>query len=460
MSRALFLADSPQRFKDQILFANEISKKGVDVVFFVSETVCDRYPEIIFGLEFKIINEAQKSKEVKKNYILSLLIDNLSDRQKSSIVALREAIYDSFFFESKVKKREEKYFRSLKNKYTKLTKLIAENDINVVFVNGDRHLGYEPIFLSISKLLSIPIVIPYMVYFSEKEGLAKNGFKALGTILSSQYSKNSQERFSSHRVDNRFYYPNYIANSLNRLGVLTDNPWFMGGGSSNIVCLPNLHMKNHYIKNAISENKIKVVGDIAYDTLYHSTLKKQTIRLTVVLNYYLDVNKKNIIIALPQLGEHGILSWKEHWKEIAFLMDNVNSLNQNILISLHPKMDKNSYIFLEKKYNCRILNENLLDILVAADMFVATFSSTVLWSTLCGIKTAVVDFYGLNYSMYDFLTSVEKIDNKKNLKKILLRVLSSQVDFTCDWEMLSKEKVFDGNTAQRYVDLIAEVVKK
>ena len=98
MSRVLFLADSPQRFKGQILFANEISKKGVDVVFFVSETVCDRYPEIIFGLEFKIINEAQKSKEVKKNYILSLLIDNLSDRQKSSIVALREAIYDSFFF--------------------------------------------------------------------------------------------------------------------------------------------------------------------------------------------------------------------------------------------------------------------------------------------------------------------------------------------------------------------------
>jgi len=460
MVRALLLADSPQRFGGQILFANEIRKKGVDVVFFVSETVYDRHSAIVSGLEFKIINEVRKSKRVKKNFILNFLIDNLSDRQKTSMVTLREAIYDSLFFESKAKKKEEKYFKSLKNKYKKITTLIAENDIDVVFVNGDRHTGYEPIFLSISKSLSIPIVIPYMVYFQEKEGLAKKGFKVLNAMLSSRYSKNSQERFSSHRVDNRFYYPNYIANSLSRLGVLTANPWFMGGGSSDILCLPNLYMKNHYIKNGISGNKIKIVGDIAYDTLYRNTLKKQTIRLAVALNYYLDVNKKNIIIALPQLGEHGILSWREHWKEIAFLMGNVNSLNQNILISLHPKMDRSAYTFLEKKYNCRILNENLLDVLVAADMFVATFSSTVLWSTLCGIKTAVVDFYGLNYSMYDFLTSVEKIDNKKNLKKSLLRVLSSQIDFTCDWEKLSKEKVFDGNTAQRYVDLIAEVAKK
>ena len=108
MVRALLLADSPQRFGGQILFANEIRKKGVDVVFFVSETVYDRHSAIVSGLEFKIINEVRKSKRVKKNFILNFLIDNLSDRQKTSMVTLREAIYDSLFFESKAKKKEEK----------------------------------------------------------------------------------------------------------------------------------------------------------------------------------------------------------------------------------------------------------------------------------------------------------------------------------------------------------------
>ena len=456
MNNVLFLSDSPHRFTDQISFANKIVKKNVDVFFFISEAVYDEYPIAVSELKFKIINGKSQG---KKNNIFNFFIDILNGRKLRFIADMRNMVYDSFLFESKAKKREEKYFSVLDNTRKKLTKIVAENKINLMLLNGDRNLGYESIFLSIATSLSIPIVIPYMVYFAEKEELVRKGIKVLPPILSSRYSKNSQNRFKIHSVCNRFFYPNYIANSLNRLGILSDNPWFVGGGISNILCLPNIHMKNHYIKNLINESKIRVLGDVAYDTLYRSTLKKEKITLEVIKNYDLNPNRNIIIIALPQLAEHGIVSWRKHWQEIIFLMDSVSSLNKNVLISLHPRMSRDSYLFLEKNYNCKILNERLSAVLVSADMFVSTFSSTVLWSTICGIKTLVVDFYGLNYSIYDFLTSVEIINKKKNLKTALCRLISSQIDFTSDWERLSKEKVFDGNTIERYSNLITEMVK-
>ena len=159
-------------------------------------------------------------------------------------------------------------------------------------------------------------------------------------------------------------------------------------------------------------------------------------------------------MALPQLGEHNIFPWKKHWEEINFLMKNLKKLNQNILISLHPKMDRKDYEFIEEKYKIKILDERLADVLPIADLFVATFSSTVIWSILCGIKSVVVDFYGLNYTMFDFLTSIKKVDKKDNFETELKATLTGEIDFSKDWNSLSRNEVFDGKTIQRYIKLI------
>ena len=112
-----------------------------------------------------------------------------------------------------------------------------------------------------------------------------------------------------------------------------------------------------------------------YDHIYKQYLNKNSIRQDMMKKYCLDKDKKNIIIALPQLGEHGELPWNRHWKEINFLIETLESLNHNTLISLHPKMNEKEYKFLEKKYNCKILSERLFDVIPSADLFVATYSA-------------------------------------------------------------------------------------
>lgn len=138
-------------------------------------------------------------------------------------------------------------------------------------------------------------------------------------------------------------------------------------------------------------------------------------------------------------------------------MENLDRLNENILISLHPKMEKLKYKFLEEKYNSIIVEERLVNILPIADIFISTFSSTVLWSVLCGIKTIVIDFYNLEYKMYDFLTSIAKVNEKEKLYKVLELKLEEEVDFAQDWKELSREEVFDGLTIQRYAYLLKKL---
>ena len=39
-----------------------------------------------------------------------------------------------------------------------------------------------------------------------------------------------------------------------------------------------------------------------------------------------------------------------------------------------------------------------------------------MWAAFCGVKSVVVDFYDFNYTMFDFLDSVQIVEMKENLK--------------------------------------------
>ena len=117
-------------------------------------------------------------------------------------------------------------------------------------------------------------------------------------------------------------------------------------------------------------------------------------------------------------------------------------------------MDRSKYKFLENQNNCKILNEPLSDVLPTADMFIAGFSSTIIWSVLCGIRTIIVDTANLRLKIYDFLKSVKTVNKEKDLKKTFINFLHSDVNFDEDWISLSRHEVFDGKVLLRYINLI------
>jgi hypothetical protein len=468
MKNILICATLQQRFLDQVIFAKNIANETNEfkIYFYVSDDVYSLHSDIVDSLEFKVINKTNKINNNRKynevkNSIKEVIKNYLTPEQLNALRKYINNIKSSFLFTKSLMKQERSILDEYESNYKKILILIKQYDIKVLLINGDRHLGVEPVFLKISQVLNIPSIIPYLVYFADEEIIFDScdpTKKIEPNIFTSQYIVNSQKNLSYKTARNTYYYPHYIGNALDKFGVLTKDPYVMGSGYSDILCLNNFYYKDLYLKYGLDERKIRVVGDGFYDHIYQQYLKKDTVKQEILKKYSFDSNKKTVVVALPQLAEHNELPWNRHWEEINFLMKNLDMLNQNILISLHPKMEKKMYNFLENKYTCKILDERLADVIPIADLFVATYSSTVIWSVLCGIKTVVVDFYEFNYSMYDFLESVIKVEKKENLKKILDSYLIKDVDFTRDWENLSRDNTFDGKTIQRYIKLISENV--
>lgn len=464
MKNILIVATQPQRFLSQLTFARSINNltKEFKIYFFIGEKVSFQYRSEVNSLEFDIINNIDNYYNPSKNLILKNIFKKIIKKfillnYRKKLKQILNKIKYTKLFTYILKRQERIFFDNINNKYEKILKLVKKYNISTFLINGDRHLGYEPIFLKLSKTLNISSIIVYLALYAEEEQMLLNKpptKKIKPNIFTSSYIIKSQNNLKYKVVDNRFYYNHPTANALNKFGVLTTNPYVMGSGYSNILCLPNNFYKNSYIKKNVNKNKIRVVGDTIYDHLYKQLLNKLEIKKKIIEKYNLDKNKKIFIFAPSQLAEHFITSWERHWKDINFLIKTLCEVDGNILISLHPKMDRSKYKFLENQNNCKILNEPLSDVLPTADMFIAGFSSTIIWSVLCGIRTIIVDTANLRLKIYDFLKSVKTVNKEKDLKKTFINFLHSDVNFDEDWISLSRHEVFDGKVLLRYINLI------
>jgi hypothetical protein len=149
------------------------------------------------------------------------------------------------------------------------------------------------------------------------------------------------------------------------------------------------------------------------------------------------------------------MDWDTHWKEIRYIISCLEKQGNNLVLSLHPKMNREDYLFLENDYDCIIADEQLRDILAYADIFVAINSSTVLWAVILGVNTVLMDWYGLDSANFSGLTSIRYVKNKNELSKVLSQSIEDEADFSNDWDILEREKLFDGNVINRYYELLA-----
>jgi glycosyltransferase involved in cell wall biosynthesis len=245
---------------------------------------------------------------------------------------------------------------------------------------------------------------------------------------------------------------------LARMNMLPPNPWTIGGGYSDCVTLIGEEDRDRYIEMGVVPEKLVVTGQPSLDPLYKASCGVSALRATLIKKYGLDADRKLLICAVPQLAEHGVLDWTTHWREIRFLIGALAQTGANVLLSLHPKSQPEQYRFLEGEYGVKILQESLGDVLPTADVFTATFSSTVRWAVLLGIPTLVFDFYNFNYDIFDHLAGVVKVTDKALLTDTLCRMLADPAWY----EQLQRNQLqaarqialFDGQANRRIIDLI------
>jgi hypothetical protein len=330
----------------------------------------------------------------------------------------------------------------------------------VIMAFGDRHPDLEAPILRVARDRGIKVMVPYTTY-SGKDILVevrRNDPHHTVAKPASLYRSLKARRFSDQVHEGLFYQPPHLLAAYEEFGALSTYPWCLGNGLSDAVCVDNAITAERYRRDRVPGEKIRIVGDVVYDKVADTLRRRCDLREALMAKYGFDRTRKLIAVALPQLAEQGLMEWDEHWKEMRFLVDALSREGQSLLISLHPRMKTSDYAFLEKEYHCRIAEERFADFVSVPDVFVANYSSTVIWAVLCGVRCVVVDFYGLNYRFFDYLRSVRIIRDRGRLAPALAAALHDPPpDFSEDWRALSREAVLDGNTIQRYYDLVDEL---
>lgn len=331
---------------------------------------------------------------------------------------------------------------------------------NLVLAFGDRHPDFEAPILVVARERGVKVVIPYTslsvkdiaVEVRRKEA----GFNARKPFSVYRWMKAAHFRDQLH--EGLFNQPPSLLTAYEKFGALSKFPWVPGNGLIDVICVDSEATSRMYQKDRVPKERIRIIGDVVYDKIADTLGRKDAVRAGIFSKYEFAPDKKLIVLALPQLAEQGIMDWDSHWKETCLLVDEVSRSGQNVLISLHPRMDAAQYAFLERDYPCRIAQVRLAEFLPAADVFVAAFSSTVIWAVLCGIKTIILDLYKLNYAFFDSLESVVVVKTHADLQSRLGEVISgAHTDFTSDWEALSRNAVLDGRTVHRYKELFQEL---
>lgn len=357
----------------------------------------------------------------------------------------------------------------LKTHYRQALEIIQEYKPAAVFLTGDRHLGFELPLIKAAKVNGIKtIIVP--VSYSDPEASSKirketseyrigKIFPIVNRIF---FSRKEMKKQIYNSTSGKFVFYNAgVTMALYKNNMLPVNPWIMGGGNSDMIIADGKETKEKYEKLGVPGEKIMITGHQSYDILYQNLINKDNLKKKIYEEYSFDFNKKLIILGVPQLAEHGFLSWPEHWKEIDFLISTLSGLKENLLLSLHPKSDLSRYKFLEKKYNCAISKNPLADILAIADCYIATFSSTVRWAVLCAIPTIVVDFYNFNYDVFDKYKGVKKVNQKDLLEPIAKKILADESYHKSiqkeQKEAAEKIAPFDGKSRQRILEIVDKI---
>jgi hypothetical protein len=351
-------------------------------------------------------------------------------------------------------RRAIRHFRTQVELADQLIKLFSPT---IVLAFGDRHIDLELPLLVSAHRHKIRILLPYSTY---------SGVAGMVKIREIQGHHGMWRPFSFYRLyvalrltkqirNGQFWQSPSILMALHKLKLLTSNPWCIGNGPADIVCVDNAETLERYAAEGVSRNKLRIVGDTAYDALYGSFAARNDLRAKMISNGLIDVGRKTVVIALPQFAEQGLMEWPEHWLEIEKLLSSVCECGHNVIVSLHPRVNSKDYRHLESKYPICITKDSLKDILPVADVFVATNSSTVFWSVLCGIPVVVLDYFGLDSSLFAGLKSIVYVRNYTHVSEEVLKVFSdSGPDFSADWRRLSRDQVFDGQVKRRYFELM------
>jgi hypothetical protein len=272
--------------------------------------------------------------------------------------------------------------------------------------------------------------------------------------------------YPAHALDlgmgRQIFYSLWDSLALAMAGMAGAHPWVVGGGRVTIAAVQGQADLDEAERLVSTAERFHVTGQPSWDAMVRIAGREcmpDSLRRGPAVNC-----APRLICALPQWGEHLQMPWSEHVGKIEQLCAILQRSGFEAVLSLHPKAERERYQSLADRHNLQIAQQPLSEILPMADIFVASWSSTLRWSAMLGIPSINLDWAGQGYTLFAELTSLPMSRTPGDLEPLLSGFANDATGRQALGERLRKESsvygTIDGQAGQRILSLIENLVAR
>jgi hypothetical protein len=348
-------------------------------------------------------------------------------------------------------------------------RLLAAEHVDAVLVMGDRHIGWETALIKAANERDLAtLIVPFAISDPDSDIQGRLRKADLDLYRASSLMDRLAQRFYPDWVRESpagplYFFPIGEALAAQALGMMPQRPWSIGGGAARRMAVESPLALKNYVKEGIPRQKMVVTGKPSNDQIVVQMNLLDPAELRAELG--LHRTQQMILCSVPQLAEHKLLPWEDHWQEIEFLFASLSQVEgARTILSLHPQSDPDRYRELADQYGAVIANRRIYDLVPICDLLVATYSSVVVQAMGCGKPALVVDFYGLDFSYYDNEPGVVILKDRNALVPTIKRLVRDRFYYQQLAEAQKRRArewiLLDGHSTQRVVDELYQMLKK
>ncbi|WP_139237369.1 glycosyltransferase family 9 protein [Polaromonas sp. YR568] len=341
--------------------------------------------------------------------------------------------------------------------------VLTREQPKVIVVFEDRIPDPEMVWLEEAARLDIPaMLVRYASSSSESDAWTRRDKTAYSLDRGAlAWARRLFARaYPAHALDlgmgPQIFYSLWDSLALAVSGMAGTQPWVVGGGRVAVAAIQGPTDFEEAVKLTQTPERFRITGQPSWDLMARAE-KRQT-SSPLVAHGAPGPQPPRLVCALPQWGEHLQMPWPQHIEKIAQLCAILGNTGCEVVLSLHPKTQRDRYQPIADLHQLHISDLPLSAILPGADLFVASWSSTLRWAAMLGIASVNLDWAGQGYTLFSELGSLPVSNQPVDLAPLLANLADDPGHRTRLGAQLREESfpygAIDGQSGQRILSLI------
>jgi hypothetical protein len=346
--------------------------------------------------------------------------------------------------------------------------VLTRQQPQVIVVFEDRIPDPEMVWLEEAARLGIPaMLVRYASSSSESDAWTRKDIAAYSLDRGAlAWARRLFARaYPAHALDlgmgRQIFYSIWDSLILAASGMAGTQPWVVGGGRVAIVAVQGRADFEEAVRLTKAPARFHITGQPTWDRMALAGKERLNSQF-FASSGSVTQRMPRLICALPQWGEHLQLPWQQHIHKIEKLCEILGGSGFDVVLSLHPKAPREHYEPVAEMNSLTIADQPLSSILPSADIFVASWSSTLRWAAMLGIPSINLDWVGQDYTLFSELSSLPVSRSPDDLVRLLSELKKGPKRQWVLGEKLREESAvygsMDGHAEQRILSLIEHLV--